>query len=107
MNRLGGPDFSFYPINMAARACHQDETKSPDQSELERLDDCWTVPLLPTHEAIMLVGSVAFFFTVTWERYDELLGCVSVLPEASKAIYRMWVQVETRACACICPTSGR
>lgn len=62
----------------------------------------------PPHAWSYYAGGISgFFFTVTWERYDELLGCVSVLPETSKAIYRMWVQVETRACACICPTSGR
>lgn len=43
------------------------------------------------------------FFTVTWERYDELLGCVSVLPETSKALFIgcgcRWRHVHVRAYA--------
>lgn len=43
LSRLGGPVFSFYPINMAARACHQGEIETLGQSRLEGLDDQWTV----------------------------------------------------------------
>lgn len=43
LSRLGGPVFSFYPINMAARACHQYEIETQGQSRLKGLDDWWMV----------------------------------------------------------------
>lgn len=43
LSRLGGPVLSFYPINMAARVCHQDETETSGQLGLGGLDDRWRV----------------------------------------------------------------
>lgn len=80
LSRLGGPVFSFYPINMAARACHRDEIENQGQSGLEGLDDRWTVLywfFFCLHKAIVLVGSVIFlFYCDTRTEPVEKRGCV-------------------------------
>lgn len=64
LSRLGGLVFSFYPINMAARACHRAEIETSGQPGLEGLDDQWRVLhcFFFSYKAIMLVGSVTLFF---------------------------------------------